>query len=109
MAQLTAVNLGVGGTASSPAAVADGDTISGNDVANGCIYEVKNASGSTVTLTFADPGHTPAGNGGTQPGVTIAAGATKRFKPSAALVDPVSNLVTVHYSAVTSVTYELYT
>jgi hypothetical protein len=109
MAALVAVSLGTGGTLGNPQAVANGDTINGNDVANGAILEVKNGSGGSINVTFVDPGHTAAGNTGTQAPVAVAAGATKRFKPSAAFVDPVANVVTVNYSAITTVTYELYT
>ena len=108
MTALAAVQLGVGGTLGNPLAATDGDTISGNDVASGAILEVHNGAGSPITVQFADPGHTPAGNTGTQPAVTVANGTTKRFKPTMALVDG-NNVVTVHYSSVTSVTYELYT
>ena len=107
MALYTVVSLGVGGTASNPQAVSSSDTISGNDVLNGCILEVKNGSGSSVNVTFVDPGHTQAGNTGTQAAVAVAAGATKRFKPSAAFIDT-NNTVTVNYSSTTTITYELY-
>lgn len=109
MAAYTAVNLGVLGTVSNPQAVTSSDTISGNDIANGAILEVKNASGGSINVTFTDPGHTPAGNTGTQAAIAVAAGTTKRIKPAPALVDPSSNLITVNYSATASVTYELYT
>jgi hypothetical protein len=106
---LVAVNLGVGGTLAAPVNVTVSDTISGNDIANGCILEVLNGSGAPITVTFVDPGHTAAGNTGTQAGVSVAAAAKRRFKPSAAFVDPVTNLCTVTYSSATTVTYELYT
>lgn len=113
MAALTAVNLGVAGTLANPQPATNGDTINGNDVANGCILEVKNGSGSSITVTLVDPGKTAAGNATVSPqtsGVTtIAAGATRRIKPSAAFIDSSSNTITVNYSSVTSVTYELYT
>lgn len=97
------------GTLSNPQAVTASDTISGNDIANGAILEVKNSSGGSINVTFTDPGHTAAGNTGTQAAVAVAAGTTKRFKPTVALVDPVLNVVTVNYSATATVTYELYT
>lgn len=113
MTAYTAVSLGVAGTLSNPQAVTVSDTINGNDIAAGCILEVKNGSGSTITVTLVDPGRTGAGNATVSPqtvGVTtIAAGATRRIKPSAAFIDSSSNAVTVTYSSATSVTYELYT
>lgn len=113
MAAYTAVSLGVAGTLSNPQAVTASDTINGNDVANGAILEVKNGSGSSITVTLVDPGKTSAGNATVSPqtvGVTtIAAGATRRIKPSAAFVDSSTNVVTVTYSSTTTVTYELYT
>lgn len=112
MAALTAVQLGTTGTAKNAQAATDGDTISGNDVAAGVILEVSNGGASPITVTLADPGHSAAGNAPTSSptvGVTtVANGATKRIKPSLAFVDSASNTCTVHYSAVTSVTYELY-
>ncbi len=107
MALLTAVNIG-NGTLSAPAAVSSSDTISSGDIANGAILEVKNGGGGSINVTITDPGTTPAGNTGTQAAVAVAAGATRRFKPSSAFVNQSSQVVTVNYSGTTSVTYELY-
>lgn len=107
MALLTAVNVGLG-TLAAPAAVSASDTISSGDIANGAILEVKNGSGVSINVTVVDPGLTPAGNTGTQAAVAVAAGATRRFKIPAAYVNQSTSVVTVNYSATTSVTYELY-
>lgn len=108
MATLTAVALGTTGIAANPQAVANGDKITGGDIALGAILEVKNGSGSSINVTIVDNGHTPAG---TTPGTgttqAVAAGATKRFKPSTNYADSNGD-VTVNYSATTTVTYELY-
>jgi hypothetical protein len=107
MATLTAVGLGTTGLASNPQPVTSSDKITAGDVANGAILEVKNGSGSSINVTIVDGGHTPAGGSATSATQAVAAGTTKRFKPSSLYGDSNGD-VTVTYSSTTTVTYELY-
>lgn len=110
MALLASTAIGQG-TLGAPAAVSLSDTISGNLASAGAILEVKNGSGSSINVTFTDPGRTAYGStaaSGLATPVAVANAATKRWKLHAGLVDPATNLITVAFSAITSVTYELY-
>lgn len=107
MALYSATAITRAGVVAAPAAVSSSDTIPGALASAGAILEVKNGSGGSINVTFVDPGLTPAGNTGTQSAVAIAAGATRRFKLSTAFVNT-DSLITVNYSATTSVTWELY-
>jgi hypothetical protein len=94
------------GSVVTAAAVSSSDTISGNDVNAGCVLIV--TVGATPTnVTFTDPGHTLAGNTGTQAAVTVAANTSKAFGNLAAFIDPSTNLVTVGYSSTTGATWQL--
>ena len=106
MALLTATTPAVTGTVVTGAAVSSSDTISGN-YAGGYLV-VTNGSGSSINVTVTDPGHTPLGNTGTQAAVAIANGATKAIKLTSAMVSSATNLITVAFSATTTVTYVLY-
>jgi len=66
--------------------------------------QVINGGGSPITVTLADPGATPAGNTTTAPAVSVAAGATKLFPLNPALINASTGLISISYSAVTSVT-----
>jgi hypothetical protein len=108
VALYTATTITRAGVAAAPVAVSASDTISGSLVSANAILEVKNGGGGSINVTFVDPGTTPAGNTGTQAGIAVAAGTTKRFRLSSAFTDPDTNLITVNYSGTTSVTWELY-
>ncbi len=105
MALLTATTPAVTGTAVTGAAVSSSDTINGN-YAGGTLV-VTNGSGSSINVTVTDPGTTPLGNTGTQAAVAVANGASKAIKLTSAMVNA-SNLITVAFSATSSVTYVLY-
>ncbi len=105
MALLTATVPAITGTLAAPGAVSSSDTINGNYV--GGQLKVYNGSGGSINVTFVDPGRTDAGNTGTQPAVAIANGAARWFPLLAAFVDGTTNLITVTFSATTTVTYEL--
>lgn len=80
-----------------------GDTIAGAD--DRTYVEVKNASGSPITVTVSDPGLTPSGNSPTLATVTVAATTGDKLIPvPASAVDPTTGLATVICSAVSSVT-----
>lgn len=103
----TTAALGSAGTAAAPGAVAASETIDAKHV--GHILEVTNGSGAPINVTFTDPGHTPAGNTGTQAAESVAAGATRRWRLSGAFVGGPSNAraITVGFSATASVTAEI--
>jgi len=87
------------------AAAAGGDTValaSATDVNS--FLQVTNGGGSPITVTLADPGTTPAGNTTTAPANSVAAGATKLFPLNPALVNASTGLISISYSAVTTVT-----
>lgn len=88
----------------SPASVG-GDTVtlaSTTDV--GSFLQVTNGGGSSITVTIADPGNTPAGSPGTPAAVSVAAGATKLIPLLPASVNTATNVISIAYSGVTTVT-----
>lgn len=91
------------------AVAATGDTISGNDIANGAQLVV--TCGSTpANVSFTDPGHTPAGTAaGTPAATTVSANTSKTFgaKYLTGYIDPATNTVSVAYSATTNVTAQV--
>lgn len=92
------------GTVTTPVAVSSSDTISGNDINAGAILTV--ICGSTPDdVTISDPGHTPAGNTGTQAAQTVSANTARSWGPGVLknFIDS-NNLVTVNHSATTNVT-----
>lgn len=95
---------GGAGTLAAPGAVTSSETIHRAHV--GKILEVFNGGGAPINVTFTDPGKTPAGNTGTQAAAAIAAGARRRWKLTAAFVGA-TKLITVGFSATTSVTAEI--
>ncbi len=105
MALLTATVPAITGTLAAPGAVSASDTINGNYV--GGYLKVYNGSGSSINVTFTDPGHTAAGNTGTQAAVAVANNAAKWFPLLSTFVNSSTNLITVTFSATTTVTYEL--
>lgn len=98
-------NMGTTGTLAAPGAVSTTETIAGVYV--GAVLEVNNASVSSVNVTFNDPGHTAAGNTGTQAAAPVAAGATRRWRLSRPFVDDLSGNITVTFSATSSITAEV--
>ncbi len=91
------------------AVATSGDTISGNDVNNGAQLIVTVAATPT-TVSFVDPGHTPAGTAaGTVATYTVAANTSKTFG-SALLkgyIDPTANTVGVAYTSATNCTAQV--
>lgn len=84
------------------AAAGGGDTLAPNDHAFLC---VKNGGGSPITVTVVVPGNTKYGQAAPDVPVTIANATEKEIGPFPAdLADPVTGLVSITYSAVTSVT-----
>jgi len=86
-------------------AAAGGDTVAlASATDDRSFLQVTNGGGSPITVTLADPGASPAGNSATAPANSVAAGATKLFPLNPALVNPSTGLISVSYSAVTTVT-----
>ncbi len=97
----------VTGVLSAPGAVTSSETINGNLVALGGVLQVVNGSGSSMNVTFTDPGRTPLGNTGTQAGVAVANGTTKFFKLTTGLIDSATGNITVGFSATTTITAQV--
>jgi hypothetical protein len=105
MAQLTALQNSLPGvTLPFVAANAGGDTLAPDDRT---ALLVKNGSGSSITVTFVTP-NTVSGLAIADVVLTVAAGATALSPTltSALFGDPTSGLVTINYSAVTTVTVQ---
>lgn len=69
------------------------------------ILVIKNASGASITATIVIPGNSEYGQANPDIPVTVAAAAEVQVGPFPAnAADPVTGLITVTYSAVTSVT-----
>lgn len=105
MALIPTVSLAAAGLVSTPAALgiaanAGGDTIVSPD--QGTIAVVFNGSGSAITATLTDPGTTPAGNTGTAPARSVAAGSLGFFPvgPVNADVNGIATLTTSSQASV---------
>lgn len=106
MALLTTTTMTSAGlTPATVAASAGGDTIApANGSDDRTFLYVNNGSASSITVTVADPGKTPAGNSGTAAAVTVAAGAVSLIPISTGAINPATGQASITYSAVTSVT-----
>lgn len=85
---------------------ATGDTMSGNDIANGAILIVT-VGGTPTTVGFVDPGHTPAGTvAGSVTGTVVAANTSRCFGRTqlTGYVDPVTNTLGLTYTSITGAT-----
>jgi hypothetical protein len=71
------------------------------------ILHVKNASGSVVTVTVTDPGTTAAGSAASNPTFTVpATTGDVYYYVDSDLMNPNTGVITVGFSATTSVTAE---
>ena len=105
MALLTTQSVGLTGTAPSYGAVSASDTV---NPATGLFLHVKNAGGSSDTVTITDGGVTPGGSAATSPTVSVPATTGDRMiyiPPS--FVNPSTGLITITHSFTTSVTCAL--
>jgi hypothetical protein len=111
MAALTAITPANAGAASTPQAVASSDTVARALIGpKGAYLDIINGGGSTDNITISDAGSTPAGNalaGGTIAG-SVTNGTAKTFFLRPEQFDPVTNVVTITHSFLTSVTYKLW-
>jgi hypothetical protein len=103
MALLTAQRPAITGVAATFAAASGGgDTLK---PATNSVFIVKNGGGSPITVTVVVPGNTPYGLAQPDMTVSVAAGAEEWIGPlDSGLVDSSSGVISVTYSAVTSVT-----
>jgi hypothetical protein len=108
MAALTTQSIGLPSSLPTfQAAAGGGDTATPG---NNSFLVVKNGSGASVTVTLVVPGNDQFGNAKPDLAVAVAA-ATERYIPlrDAALADPTTGIVSITYSAVTSVTVGVFT
>lgn len=92
-------------TPTTTAASGGGDTVAPASVADDrTMLYVLNGGGSPITVTVADPGKTPAGNSGTAPAISVAAGAASYIPIPPGAINPSTGLASITYSAVTTVT-----
>jgi hypothetical protein len=108
MALLTSVQAKLSGTVVTYAAAsAGGDTLR---LTPGTELRVRNSSGSSVTVTLVVPGNTEYGQAQPDIPIAVAAGAEVAIGPlTSGLVDSSTGLISVTYSATTSVTVALVT
>lgn len=103
-ALLTPQALTTAGLSPSLTAANSSDTVAISPGQKAFLY-VLNGGGSSINVTISDPGLTPAGNAGTPVVVAVPNGTTPKLIPLVAgAVAPSTGLVTITYSAVTSVT-----
>lgn len=81
-------------------------TVSGDKVPVGCIFLVRNGSGSSINVTIVRPGNDKYGQANPDIVKAVAAGATTAFRlDQSDLGDPAdSSLISITYSSVTTVT-----
>lgn len=92
-------------TPTTVAATGGGDTIApASGVDDRTFLYVLNGAGASITVTIADPGKTAAGNAGTAPPITVAAGAFMFIPISTGAINTATGLASITYSAVTTVT-----
>jgi hypothetical protein len=92
-------------TPTTVAASSGGDTIAPASTSDDrTMLYVNNASGSAITVTVADPGKTQAGNSGTAPAISVAAGAFALIPISPGEISASTGLASITYSLSTSVT-----
>lgn len=103
MALLTQQSLAVTGTTATYSAVSASDSVTPD---SGQLLHVKNGSGASVTVTVVIPG-TTWGQANPDIAVTVGAGADKFIPLYPAQADASTGLITVTYSATTSITAAL--
>jgi hypothetical protein len=105
MAVISPQQVSIAGTNATYTAVTASDTF-GPDT--GQVLHVKNASGGSVTVTFVDAGRTPGGSAATNPTVSVPAAGDRFIGPvPQSYASQSTGLITVNYSATTSVTAAL--
>lgn len=108
MALLAAQTVSIAGTqATYTAAAGGGDTLAPNDHA---YLHVKNGGGSPITVTVVVPGNTKYGQAAPDVPVVVTNATEKFIGPFPPdLADPITGLVGITYSAVTTVTVAVVT
>lgn len=104
MGQYVPQALTTAGLAPSLVAVAASDTVPISPGQKAFLY-VLNGGGSSINVTVADPGATPAGNAGTPVVVAVPNGTVPKLIPlNSGNVNGATGLVTIGYSGTTTVT-----
>lgn len=98
----TGVSVAAASVGTAPTQIAPGSV-----GANGCLVEILNGSGGSMTVTVEDPTFTQAGNAPTEPAQTITNAQSKVFRILPANIDPLTGFALLTLSTVTSVTYKL--
>ena len=101
MALLTVQQIGSPSTPTY-AAVAATDTVAADPA--GLILHVKNAGGTSDTVTLTDPGTTPAGSAATNPSFTVPITTGDRMYKLSPSLQNSSGIITISHSFTTSVT-----
>lgn len=100
MAVILIQSMAGGLVATTQAAASGGDTVQLNNSSDKTVFlRVNNTSGSTATITVADPGVTPAGSGATNPTFTVATATVKDYPLSPRLINPATGLINITYSS----------
>lgn len=106
MALITPQTIGRTGTALTYTAVNSSDTFV-PDSGGTYFVHVKNGSGASINVTLDDAGTTPGGSSPTDPVVAVPAGADRFILLPPSYVNPSTGVVTISYSATTTVTAAL--
>jgi len=101
MALLTVQQIGSPSTPTY-AAVSASDTVAADPA--GLILHVKNAGGTSDTVTLTDPGSTPAGSAATNPTFTVPITTGDRMYKLSPSLQNSSGIITISHSFTTSVT-----
>jgi len=109
MAALTATTPVRTGVATPGAAVSASDTIAASLLGSlGAFLEILNGGGSPDTMSISDASVTPTGAAAAANGPSVTNGTNKVFLIRPQQADPITGLVTITHSFITSVTYKLY-
>lgn len=103
MATISAQQIGTGTLVTYSAVTASDQFLPDDDL----VYEVNNASGSSMNVTFTDAGSTPGGNLGQALVVAVPAGQVRRTYVNRAFVNPTTGFITVAHSATATITAAL--
>ncbi len=98
-----------GATTTGPPGVSASDTVARSAMGSlGATLEIINGGGSTDNMTISDASATITGAAAAANAPSVANAASKVFKLTPDMCDPVTGLITITHSFITSVTYKLY-
>lgn len=101
MALLTTQQITAAGIAPAYTAVSSSDTVPAD---SSLFLHVKNGSGASINVTLVDSGVTPGGSSASSVARAVPAGQERVIAIPQSFASPATGLVTVNYSATTSVT-----